>query len=105
MWLVYELNGYTHLENMQSNEVIKIIRNYRLVNFTFFRIDNQPVIMDNTFSQLFSIQPVLVGCVGFENNIEFTITSSDYINQYNDLVKPRYLVNKATFSFNSIYKK
>ena len=96
MWLVYELNGYTHLENMQSNEVKKIIHNYRLVNFTFFRIDNQPVIMDNTFSQLFSIQP---------NNIEFTITSSDYINQYNDLVKPRYLVNKATFSFNSIYKK
>ena len=35
----------------------------------------------------------------------YTITSSDYINQYNDLVKPRYLVNKATFSFNSIYKK
>ena len=105
MWLVYELNGYTHLENMQSNEVKKIIPNYRLVNFTFYRIDNQPVIMDNTFSQLFSIQPVLVGCVEFENNIEFTITSSDYINQYNDLVKPRYLVNKATFSLNSIYKK
>ena len=66
MWLVYEVNGYTHLENMQSNEV-KIIHNYRLVNFILFRIDNQPVIMDNTFSKLFSIQPVLVGCVGFEN--------------------------------------
>ncbi len=43
MWLVDELNGYTHLENMQSNEVKKIIHNYRLVNFTFYRIDNQPV--------------------------------------------------------------
>ena len=67
MWLVYEVNGYTHLEYMQSNEVKKIIHNYRRVNFIFFRIDNQPVIMDNTFSKLFSIQPVLVGCVGFEN--------------------------------------
>ena len=82
----------------------KIIHNYRLVNFTFFRIDNQPVIMDNTFSQLFSIQPVLVGCVEFENIIEFTITNSDYIDPYNDLVKSRYLVNKATFSLNSIDK-
>ncbi len=86
-----------HLENMQSNEVKKIIPNCRLVDFTFYRKDNQPVRMDNTFLQLFSIQPVLVGCVEFENNIEFTITSSDYINQYNDLVKPRYLVNKAIF--------
>ncbi len=86
MWLVDELNGYTHLENMQSNEVKKIIPNYRLVNFTFYRIDNQPVIIDNTFSQLFSIHPVLVGWVELENNMEFTITSSDYINQFNDLV-------------------
>ena len=55
---------------MQSNEVNKIIPNYRLVIFTLYRIDNQPVIMNNTFSQLFSIHPVLVGCVEFENNIE-----------------------------------
>jgi hypothetical protein len=29
---VYELNGYTHLENKQSNEAKKIIPNYRIIN-------------------------------------------------------------------------
>jgi len=29
---VYELNGYSHLEDKQSNEAKKIIPNYRIVN-------------------------------------------------------------------------
>ncbi len=87
MWLVYELNGYSPFTKICSQmKLKKLFMNYRFVNFTFFRIDNQPVILDNDISQILFIHPVIVGCVGLENITKLTITSSDYINQYNDLV-------------------
>ena len=104
MWIEYELNGYNHLENMQSNEIKKIIPNYRLASFKFYIRDNLPVIMNNIVAQRFSIQPVLAGVGEFENSIEFTILTSNFIDEYNNLFKPRYFVNKATLSFNSIIK-
>ena len=103
-WIDYELEGYSHLQKIQYKKLKKNLPEYRFANFTFYTLDNQPVIMNNEISQILFIHPVIVGCVELENIPKLTITSTTWIDEINKLHLTRYPIYKAILSTNSINK-
>jgi hypothetical protein len=93
---------------MNTEEIKKKIPKYRIASFTFYGLDNQPIIMDNERSQIMFNQPVLVGSVELENIDVLTITSATWIDLFNNLQRQhhisRYPVSYAILSSNSINK-
>jgi len=93
---------------MNTEEVKKNIPEYRIANFTFYGVDNQPIIMDNERSQIMFKQAVFVGSVELENVPIYIITSAPWIDVFNNLQRQyhisRYPVYKAILSSNSINK-
>ena len=72
-WINNELTGYDHLSNIPLKKVKKLLPAYRDVNFLFYNMYNQQLVLDyNLFSQ-FLPQSLFVGVEELERNDKLTI--------------------------------
>ena len=118
-WVNNELTGYDHLSNIPLKKVKKLLLAYRYVNFLFYNMYNQQLILDYNLFIRFLPQSLFVGVEELvERNDKLTIQSAKWIDEFNKqleennnltlahyVILPKTSINKIIFSVKNYFNK